>query len=128
MPDSTHHLPISADAICVLAPLHSALSLARMPSMRYRLRSRASDRGKKAQGGIWPWTGREGAMAAALRLCIAVRGTTVSLGDNAIRLTVSIGVASYPLHGRSPNVVLEQADRAMYTAKSCGGNTVASAE
>lgn len=34
----------------------------------------------------------------------------------------SLGVAVYPLHGRSPNELLIKADQAMYEAKAAGGN------
>lgn len=34
----------------------------------------------------------------------------------------SMGVAVYPLHGRSPNELLIKADQAMYEAKTAGGN------
>ncbi|MGA1350876.1 MAG: diguanylate cyclase domain-containing protein [Burkholderiaceae bacterium] len=34
----------------------------------------------------------------------------------------SLGVAVYPLHGRSPNELLIKADQAMYEAKTAGGN------
>jgi diguanylate cyclase (GGDEF)-like protein len=38
------------------------------------------------------------------------------------RLGSSIGVAVYPLHGRSANELLVKADQAMYEAKAAGGN------
>jgi len=41
--------------------------------------------------------------------------------------TVSIGVASYPEHGGTPEVLLRMADQALYRAKQLGRNTVASA-
>jgi diguanylate cyclase (GGDEF)-like protein len=34
----------------------------------------------------------------------------------------SLGVAVYPMHGRSPNELLIKADQAMYEAKAAGGN------
>ena len=33
-----------------------------------------------------------------------------------IRLTVSIGLATFPLHGKSHAALIEQADRALYAA------------
>ena len=44
-----------------------------------------------------------------------------------IRLTISIGVAAYPLHGRDRTALLDAADKAMYRAKSRGRNCVCSA-
>lgn len=41
--------------------------------------------------------------------------------------TVSIGVASYPEHGTTPEALLRTADQALYRAKQLGRNTVASA-
>jgi diguanylate cyclase (GGDEF)-like protein len=44
-----------------------------------------------------------------------------------IRLTISIGVAAYPAHGRDRTQLLDAADKAMYRAKSRGRNCVCSA-
>jgi two-component system cell cycle response regulator len=44
-----------------------------------------------------------------------------------IRLTISIGVASYPAHSRDRDALLDIADKAMYRAKSLGRNCVCSA-
>ncbi|HZO08515.1 MAG TPA: diguanylate cyclase [Myxococcota bacterium] len=48
-------------------------------------------------------------------------------GGPPIRLTISIGVAAYPLHGRDRTALLDAADKAMYRAKSRGRNCVCSA-
>ena len=45
-----------------------------------------------------------------------------------IRLTISIGVAAYPLHGATREQLLDAADKAMYRAKSRGRNCVCSAD
>ncbi len=45
-------------------------------------------------------------------------------GGDAVVPTLSLGVAAYPAHGRSAAKVLHAADRAMYIAKSSGGNKV----
>lgn len=44
-----------------------------------------------------------------------------------IRLTVSLGVGTYPHHGTERNALLDVADKAMYRAKSLGRNQVCSA-
>ena len=44
-----------------------------------------------------------------------------------IQLTISIGIASYPLHARERDPLLDLADKAMYRAKSRGRNCVSSA-
>jgi GGDEF domain-containing protein len=41
--------------------------------------------------------------------------------------TVSIGVATYPEHGDTPEALLRMADQALYRAKQLGRNVVASA-
>ena len=48
-------------------------------------------------------------------------------GGAPIRLTISIGVASYPHDGRDRDRLLDLADKAMYRAKSLGRNTVCTA-
>ncbi len=45
-------------------------------------------------------------------------------GEDAVVPSLSLGVAAYPSHGRSSAKVLHAADRAMYTAKSSGGNQI----
>jgi len=40
------------------------------------------------------------------------------------KVTTSVGLASYPDHGASPESLLTQADQALYQAKSNGRNQV----
>jgi diguanylate cyclase (GGDEF)-like protein len=47
--------------------------------------------------------------------------------DGTLRLTISIGVATCPIHGDSREPLLDAADKAMYRAKSEGRNRVSSA-
>ncbi len=47
--------------------------------------------------------------------------------SEALRLTCSVGVASFPVHGESREALLDAADKAMYRAKSEGRNRVCSA-
>jgi len=47
--------------------------------------------------------------------------------DAPIRLTLSVGVAAYPTHGREHEELLDLADKAMYRAKSLGRNCICSA-
>jgi diguanylate cyclase (GGDEF)-like protein len=47
--------------------------------------------------------------------------------DRPIRLSISIGVAAHPQHGRDREALLDAADKAMYRAKSLGRNRVCSA-
>ena len=48
-------------------------------------------------------------------------------GGVPIRLTISIGVGTFPLHARERDGLLDVADKAMYRAKSLGRNCVCSA-
>jgi diguanylate cyclase (GGDEF)-like protein len=43
------------------------------------------------------------------------------------RLTISIGIASYPKSARDKDLLIESADKAMYVGKSRGGNVVCNA-
>lgn len=47
--------------------------------------------------------------------------------DGHLSLTASVGIATYPAHGRTREALLEAADQAMYRAKSNGRNAVSSA-
>jgi diguanylate cyclase (GGDEF)-like protein len=49
---------------------------------------------------------------------------TEALSVNDSRVTVSIGIASFPSHGRMPEDLVRSADDALYRAKRCGKNTV----
>ena len=40
------------------------------------------------------------------------------------KITVSIGIATFPLHGTSPEVLVEHADEALYRAKAGGRDRV----
>jgi diguanylate cyclase (GGDEF)-like protein len=71
-----------------------------------------------------PDTDSEGARTAAWRIIRAARGAYSPGG----RLSVSIGVASFPRHGQTIEQLLDRADRAMYDIKRAGGDSVAVAE
>ena len=72
---------------------------------------------------ILPQTPLEGAMAAAEHWC---RSINESLIGN-IRLSASVGVAAFPNHGNSPELLLQAADTALYQAKKEGRNRVCKA-
>jgi diguanylate cyclase (GGDEF)-like protein len=77
---------------------------------------------------LMPETTLEQSMVLSDRLRSSLQGDVLLKGRN---LTGSFGVATYPLHGDTPEAILQQADRALYHAKRRGGNcveTVAMAE
>jgi diguanylate cyclase (GGDEF)-like protein len=47
--------------------------------------------------------------------------------DEIMHLTCSVGVSTYPTHGRTREALLDSADKAMYRAKSKGRNRICSA-
>ncbi len=70
----------------------------------------------------------ETGMRVAERIRKTVSDTLFEGGGGApIRLSISIGVAGYPMHGRDRTALLDAADKAMYRAKSLGRNCVCSA-
>ena len=73
-------------------------------------------------------TGVESGMRIAERIRRTVADTLFEgSGGAPIRLTISIGVAAYPLHGGDRSQLLDAADKAMYRAKSRGRDCVCSA-
>jgi two-component system cell cycle response regulator len=73
---------------------------------------------------ILPETGAEGVGQVAERICARIReepfGATAGMS---LPLTVSIGAAVYPRHGRSAGTLLHCADEALYEAKRAGRDT-----
>jgi diguanylate cyclase (GGDEF)-like protein len=73
-------------------------------------------------------TSHDSGMAVAERIRATVMETPFEGGrDQPIGLTVSVGVSTYPKHGRDRETLLDTADKAMYRAKSRGRNRVCSA-
>jgi diguanylate cyclase (GGDEF)-like protein/PAS domain S-box-containing protein len=54
----------------------------------------------------------------------AVEGVCVALGNFRITFTISLGVAAYPEHGKTPDDLTRCADQALYRAKNDGRNRV----
>ncbi|MEO8899276.1 MAG: EAL domain-containing protein [Candidatus Dormibacter sp.] len=69
----------------------------------------------------------DGAAVVAEAMRMAVRDIALPAECALPRLTASIGIASYPAHGRELDQLLAAADRAMYSAKHGGRDQVATA-
>jgi two-component system cell cycle response regulator len=75
---------------------------------------------------ILPHTSYEEAKRTGERLRRAIEEHSFRAGDKKIKVTVSIGVASYPSEAvDTPNGLIREADRALYKAKDTGRNRVA---
>jgi diguanylate cyclase (GGDEF)-like protein len=73
-------------------------------------------------------TGERGGRVIAERIRKWVSEHAFEAGAGQIlRLSCSVGLATYPAHGRTREALLEAADQAMYRAKSQGRNRVCSA-
>ncbi|MDP9398659.1 MAG: diguanylate cyclase, partial [Actinomycetota bacterium] len=71
---------------------------------------------------VLPETSAQGAATLAERVCAAVRREPFrgEPGAPALRVTASVGVATFPQHGESPATLLRAADAALYEAKAEG--------
>jgi diguanylate cyclase (GGDEF)-like protein len=75
---------------------------------------------------VLPETDTEGAAAVAERIRAGVEALEFATAEGAapVHKTVSVGVATYPLHATAQNRFVEAADKAMYAAKHAGKNAV----
>jgi diguanylate cyclase (GGDEF)-like protein len=77
---------------------------------------------------LLPDTPHDVALDIAERIRKLVEDTLFEAGrDTPFRLSISIGVGTFPQHGRDRTSLLDVADKAMYRAKSLGRNCVCSA-
>jgi hypothetical protein len=60
----------------------------------------------------------------AQKLCVTIYGDSLLQEKN---VTASLGVASFPAHGSTPQELIQIADASMYLSKHQGGNAVSSA-
>jgi diguanylate cyclase (GGDEF)-like protein len=73
---------------------------------------------------VLPETDAAGARTIAERLRAAVEGTAHATEHGTLRVTISVGVATWPGGGQSAEELLTTADRALYRAKQTGRNRV----
>lgn len=76
---------------------------------------------------ILPSTDEAGALMIAERLREEVERFSISFNRQIIRTTASIGVASYPRDGDTPDFLIRAADAALYEAKKTGRNRIVAA-
>ena len=73
---------------------------------------------------LLPDTNVEGARLTAERIRERIATTPLVLGGKEISITASMGVATYPDHGKDYERVFEAADNALYSSKTSGKNKV----
>ena len=76
---------------------------------------------------ILPETDARGAWAIAERIRKAVEAAAHATEQGALRVTLSVGVATWTAGGESPDDLLQAADKALYRAKENGRNRVEAA-
>jgi diguanylate cyclase (GGDEF)-like protein len=64
------------------------------------------------------------ALARAERLRQEIRALKLAVNKDVLAVSASFGVAAYPLHGDTPEALLQAADAAMYAAKHAGRDRV----
>jgi diguanylate cyclase (GGDEF)-like protein len=77
---------------------------------------------------VLPETDVEGGRRVAERVLSEIRDRPIRHGEAEYAITVSIGVAGFPQHGRSAAEVLRSADAALYSAKKAGRDRFALAD
>jgi diguanylate cyclase (GGDEF)-like protein len=73
---------------------------------------------------VLPDTPQKGAVVAAERIRRKVEGTEFLIDGHQMKLTVSVGIATYPDHAESCKDIIKMADQAMYSGKSKSRNVV----
>ncbi|HYD34200.1 MAG TPA: GGDEF domain-containing protein [Methylophilaceae bacterium] len=73
---------------------------------------------------LLPDAGATGAFEVAERIRQSVARAALDLSGTPVKLTVSMGIATYPIDGRTLDALVENADKAMYRAKTQGRDQV----
>ena len=71
---------------------------------------------------VLPETDLDGAFLAAERIRLAAETTAIQAYDHTVKVSVSLGVATFPEGGASVDELIDNADWALYRAKSLGRN------
>lgn len=73
---------------------------------------------------LLPNTDLDGAGQFAENLRLLLAGTAITVEGQEIKVTISSGVATYPLHGQLYTEIINKADQALYLSKQRGRNRV----
>ena len=73
---------------------------------------------------VLPEQDENGGYKAGRRLLTLIGDTYYTIANKEIKITVSMGVATYPNHGEELSVLIKKADEAMYASKQKGRNKV----
>ena len=65
---------------------------------------------------------QEEGMSVARRICLNARRGQVQYNKSSLRMTVSLGVAGFPSHGRTPAELVRTAEYALLETRARGGN------
>jgi diguanylate cyclase (GGDEF)-like protein len=75
---------------------------------------------------VLPETDLEGSQMVADRIRRVTEERLIKAYDTSIRITISIGISTYPAHGKQVEELIDKADWALYRAKAQGRNCVVS--
>ncbi len=73
---------------------------------------------------VLPDTSHEGVNFVAERIRSAIEKSTIAAYDTDVKTTVSIGMTTFPVDGKSANELIDKADWALYRAKKMGRNRI----
>ena len=76
---------------------------------------------------VLPETTKDLAVTVAQRIRSSIEASKIKAFDEMIAITVSVGVATYPIDGKDVETLIEKADTALYKAKRKGRNMVCTA-
>jgi diguanylate cyclase (GGDEF)-like protein len=118
------HFKLLNDAYSHSAGDQVLISLGRILSTHIRIDDYAIRYGGEEFLVIFPQTPYIKALVRANQIRELVKKVVVEYLGNQLQISVSGGVAGYPDHGRTPEDVIKNADRALYKAKELGRDRV----
>jgi len=69
-------------------------------------------------------TDKDAAQFVAERIRLAIQDKRIRVYDEELKITVSIGISTYPYDGKGIERLIDKADSALYQAKQAGKNKV----